>query len=662
MAVSTQDIVDFLQANPGMSDADIAKAMEQYGVSPAQMAEATGLSLNEVNSRLAAVGMFAPQTQPTRVIPTARGTVIEGDNIDAQIAGIPQVVYETKVDPNNTANWQTVNPTTGEVINSGTFAGGGDRGLMAAAAPVIGLAASTVGLPFISGALGGLTGATGSTLAGLTGATISGGTSALAGGSTEDILKAALTGGLGAYGGSVLGDYVSANTPIDASTMSPEKFNDLLEGNLVKDMQAAGLNNQQISAFLDDMGIGQGLTDAASVVTNNVTPTTTIPTTTAPDVVNIVGSTTPAINAGGLLSSIVNTTPTVTPTTTPTTPVTEAGTVEVQGTSTPQQVDQSVLNLINSQLATNVTTPTTLPTQQTPLANVEVTGDKGLMSGDTTVTDILNTLAGIPTTPVTTPAVPEQVITDKATNTNQNVIDTLTSLLPSITNTPVTVPTTPVVPEQVITAETPVKTEDIISAITPVIPTVTPTVTTPTTPVTPEVVVTDKITTPTIEDFVTPITSLLPTITPPVTTPVTTPTVTPVVTPETPTQTIIAEKPTTITDVVTPAVIPTITPTTPLTPTPVTTEPTNKTTNPLGLTDAQLFNILKAGLGLFGSVAATGGGSRPRSIGALPTQGVPQYSQDYFNQVQQNYNRLLPSTPRDVSSPLQDWYNSQYGA
>jgi hypothetical protein len=39
-----------------------------------------------------------------RAIPTARGTVIEGDDIEAQIAGVPQVVYETRVDPNNTAN------------------------------------------------------------------------------------------------------------------------------------------------------------------------------------------------------------------------------------------------------------------------------------------------------------------------------------------------------------------------------------------------------------------------------------------------------------------------------------------------------------------------------------------------------------------------------
>lgn len=62
MAVSNQDIIDFLLANPGMSDADIGAAMAQYGVSPSQMAQATGLSEGEVTSRLAQV---VPQNQAT---------------------------------------------------------------------------------------------------------------------------------------------------------------------------------------------------------------------------------------------------------------------------------------------------------------------------------------------------------------------------------------------------------------------------------------------------------------------------------------------------------------------------------------------------------------------------------------------------------------------
>lgn len=62
MAVSNQDIINFLTTNPGMSDADIASAMAQYGVSPSQLASATGLSEGEVTSRLAQV---VPQNQAT---------------------------------------------------------------------------------------------------------------------------------------------------------------------------------------------------------------------------------------------------------------------------------------------------------------------------------------------------------------------------------------------------------------------------------------------------------------------------------------------------------------------------------------------------------------------------------------------------------------------
>jgi hypothetical protein len=54
MAVTSRQIIDFLLANPGMSDADIVAAMETYKVSPAQMAEAVGLKEGAVAARVAA--------------------------------------------------------------------------------------------------------------------------------------------------------------------------------------------------------------------------------------------------------------------------------------------------------------------------------------------------------------------------------------------------------------------------------------------------------------------------------------------------------------------------------------------------------------------------------------------------------------------------------
>jgi len=54
MAVTSADILGFLNANPGISDAEIVAAMEAYGVSPAQMAQAVGVSEGEVAARVAA--------------------------------------------------------------------------------------------------------------------------------------------------------------------------------------------------------------------------------------------------------------------------------------------------------------------------------------------------------------------------------------------------------------------------------------------------------------------------------------------------------------------------------------------------------------------------------------------------------------------------------
>ncbi len=442
------------------------------------------------------------QAQRSNVIPTARGTVIEGDNIEAQMAGVPQVVYETRVDPNNPANWETYNPKTGEVINRGTFAGGGDRGLLAAAAPVIGLAASTVGLPFISGALGGLTNATGSTLAGLTGATIGAGTQAVAGGTTEDILKAALLGG----GGSFLGSELQ-NALYDSTTAA-----DLAAG---LDPRYGGSNplyGTKYDAAMSDLLSSAESQKALADYINGVTSTTTTPpvavSTPVTDggVLNITGTTTPAINAGGLLGS------TLTPTLT------------VTGAKTPQQVDQSVINLINSQLGTNVGTPSNL-------ANVQVTGSR----------------------PVTTP----------------EVVNAITAALPTIPSTTAAGAT----PEVKVTAQKSTNVGDTLAAL--------------------------------------PSTLLSPTVT-----------------------------------------------------SPTTTTTTTKTTNELGLTDEQMANLLKAAVGLFGGGlgAASLAGRTTPAIGALPTQLPPMYMDDYFTKVQQNYNRLLPAVPRDVASPLRDWYTSQYGA
>jgi hypothetical protein len=318
----------------------------------------------------------------------------------------------------------------------------------------------------------------------------------------------------------------------------------------------------------------------ADYINGVTTPTTTPVAVSTPvtdgGVLNITGTTTPALNVGGLLSGAV--TPTVT----------------VAAPKTPQQVDQAVLNLVNSQLASNVSTPTNL-------ANVQVTGDRGLMSSDNTTSAVLNALTGLPTT-----VTPTQTITAQKPATTQEIVSAITSTLPNITTAQANT-----IAEQVITSGRPVTTQEVISAITATLPAVTTPVTTTTATTTPEVKVT-------------------------------------------------AQRPTTVGDTL--AAFPSTLVNTPTTPTTVT---TSEKTNELGLTDAQMANLLKAGLGLFGGLggaaALSNMGSTTNPIG-LPTQLPPMYTGDYFTRVQQNYNQLLPAVPRDVATPLRDWYTSQYGA
>jgi hypothetical protein len=55
MAVTAQQIFDFLVANPTISDAELAAVMDAYGVSPQQVAQATGTSEAEAQQRYEAV-------------------------------------------------------------------------------------------------------------------------------------------------------------------------------------------------------------------------------------------------------------------------------------------------------------------------------------------------------------------------------------------------------------------------------------------------------------------------------------------------------------------------------------------------------------------------------------------------------------------------------
>jgi hypothetical protein len=593
MAVSTQDIVNFLNSNPGMSDANIASTMVTYGVSPAQMATATGLSEGQVASRLGAV---LPADQAvlfgdTYVQPVYSQT---GSGMDAQ-QGALENVLTYKASENKTGGDINYFSPTGEFLQTtqqqkvpsflGSLAEMANDPVIQAL-----LLASGAG-----GALGGALGLTGSTAQAVGTGLLKGGAAAAGGASLEDALKTGLLSGGLVYGGNVLSDYISANTPINAANMTQAQFSDSLEGQLVKNMQDAGLSKDQISAFLNDMGIGQGIVQT----TPTTTPITGTPVTTpASDVVNVTGTTTPAVGTSGLLSSLV------------TAPVTNAGTVNVTGTSTPQQVDASTLALINSQLASNVSTPANLPT-------VTVTGQTPATQQEL-INAITATLPNI--TPVQATTIAEQIITSGKPVTTKEVISAITAALPEVVIKDTKTPPP---------AKPPTKT--IIDTMVPSI--VAPTVTQTPTTVTPEVTVTAP-KTPTLSDVISPIVSTLTPVTPEI---VVKDTKTPP-----------PDKPPakTIIDTMVPAVVPTVTP------------PEETTTTTLGLTPSQILSIL-SGVGLLSSTVNT---PTTPITPTVPTTPVPPYGEDYFTKVQQNYNRILPAVPRDVASPLRDWYTSQYGA
>jgi hypothetical protein len=88
-----------------------------------------------------------------------------------------------------------------------------------------------------------------------------------------------------------------------------------------------------------------------------------------------------------------------------------------------------------------------------------------------------------------------------------------------------------------------------------------------------------------------------------------------------------------------------------------------------GLTASQIANLARAGISVAGLIGA---GNAISNIGSTRTPatttppitysggGAGGYSPDYFSQVQSSYNQLMPNVPRDVASPLQNWYSTEF--
>ena len=86
MAVTSQQIVDFLLANPGMSDAQIAAAMQEFNVTPAMMAAAVNVPVEAVQERYIAA---APNTETAENINKLASQILAQGTTEAWTGGLP---------------------------------------------------------------------------------------------------------------------------------------------------------------------------------------------------------------------------------------------------------------------------------------------------------------------------------------------------------------------------------------------------------------------------------------------------------------------------------------------------------------------------------------------------------------------------------------------
>ena len=127
-AVTNQQIQQYLSERPGLSDTQIASAMQQFNVSPAQMAAATGVNQAEVQSRFEAAtkpATAAPAPVATTAAPaTTTGTAVSGGYTGgatpagmgvATTATTKPVAAAPKVSDQDVSAWFRENPNASDV-------------------------------------------------------------------------------------------------------------------------------------------------------------------------------------------------------------------------------------------------------------------------------------------------------------------------------------------------------------------------------------------------------------------------------------------------------------------------------------------------------------------------------------------------------------------
>lgn len=416
MAVSSQQIIDFLLTNP--TDAQIAEAMATYGVSPADLSAVTGSDEGEIAARVAAT---LPPNEAVLLGDTYVQAVntVTGSGEDQQVGGIENVITY-KADENKAGGGFTQYTPTGELESKGVqqeVDAAKDFGKFL-------LTAGTMfGLPAGIGEAVGL--GTGATANAVGTGLLSSGSAAISGADLKDIVKAGVIGG----GASLLGSTVSdLLTPtVDASTLTSEQLNDIINEGFATDLKKAGVTD--VSEFTTNVGGNAGtFYDAAG------NPVVAPPTVASP-------VTTPVAPTGSADNIAINAPRPVAPPTSPTI----ANVISTVGTQLP---DAGTVKVEDKRIKDEKATPVVPITPTVP--ELTVTGTRPVITAPTTPIPLIvpSVPLVLPTIP-TPPTPPEPPPKDKKEVTITDVIKTIAPLViaPAVVNslTP-TKPSYPIVP------------------------------------------------------------------------------------------------------------------------------------------------------------------------------------------------------------------------
>ena len=422
MAVSAQQIVDFLLANPNMSDADIASAMATYGVSPADMAKATGSDEGEIAARVAAT---LPPNEAVLLGDTYVQAVntVTGSGEDQQVGGIERVVTykadENKVggdvkqfSPEGKYEQTTKQQEVDAAKDFGQFL----------------LTAGTMfGLPAGIGEAVGL--GTGATANAVGTGLLSSGSAAIGGADLKDIVKAGVIGGGASLLGSTISDLVKPT--VDASTLTSEEFNDLINKGFTEDLKAAGVKN--VSEFTTNVGGNAGtFYDAAG--NPIVAPTVAPPATT------------PVSPTGSADNLVINAPRPVAPPTVPSL----SSVISAIGTQLP---DAGTVKVEDKRIQDEKSTPVVPPTSTVP--ELTVTGTKPVVTAPTTpippivpsVPLVLPTIPPTPPAPPTPPTPPDKTPSIADVLKVIGTVAAVGGVANAVTPTKTTYPIVPVPPE-----------------------------------------------------------------------------------------------------------------------------------------------------------------------------------------------------------------------